>query len=95
MKQNFKNYEKKKIREWHSFNRTKLTNKVSKCICLPAIAIASAFKWGKNHYSKTFVKECKYKIKEKRLKPSIQHDLESSSDDYSEEEKEDFNEISE
>ena len=36
------------------------------------------------------MEECKHKIKEKELKLFIRNDPESSSDDYSEKEKEDF-----
>ena len=43
-------------------------------------------KTSKNCYPQAFLKEYKYKIKEKEIKSFIEDDLESSSDDNSEKE---------
>ena len=67
----------------------------SNYICLPATVIDSHFKISKNYYLQTFLEKCKYKIKEKDIKSFIKNDLESSSNDDSEEENEDFQEHSE
>ena len=48
---------------------------------MAAIVIDSLFKSGKNYQPQTFLEECKYKIKEKERKPSIENDLESFDDE--------------
>ena len=65
-------------------NSIKPAKEESKCICLSAIVIDSVFKSGKNYHPQTFLEEFKYKIKEKEIKSLNKDDLESSSSDDSE-----------
>ena len=62
-------------------------------IFLSAIVTDSVFKLGKIYYPQTFLEECKYKIKEKGIKPLITEDLESFSNDKFEEENEKKNNL--
>ena len=42
--------------------------------------IDSVFRTGKNHYSRVFLEECKYVVKEKKIPKYIIDDIEISSD---------------
>ena len=57
----------------------KTKNKKNKCNYLSIIVIDSIFKSSKHHYLQTFLENCKYKIKEKEIKPLMQDDMESFS----------------
>ena len=61
-------------------NSIKPAKEESKCICLSAIVIDSVFKSGKNYHPQTFLEE----LKEKEIKSFNKDDLESSSSDDSE-----------
>ena len=54
-------------------------------MCQPLMVIDSVFKLAKNYYPQTFLEECTHKIKGKEIKSLIE-DLESSDDDFEEEE---------
>ena len=60
-------------------------NKIPKegcqCFCLSVILIDSIYRKDKNYYSKVFLEECKYVVKEKKTSKFITGDIETSSHD--------------
>ena len=53
----------------------------SHCICVSVILIDTVFKMGKNCYPQAFLEECRYIIKDKKIRKYIRDDLETCSND--------------
>ena len=66
----------------------------SQCIYLSAILIDSVFRIGNKYYFHAFLEECKYVVKEKEMPKYITDDIEISSHDSADSDKEDSNEES-
>ena len=49
-------------------------------ICLLVILLDSIFRTGKNYYPQSFLGECKYAVKEKKIHNHITDDIKISSD---------------
>ena len=83
-------YLKTKIKPYKNKITTNFLGEVpkegSKCICLSVIGIDSVLKLGKNYYPQTFLEECEYKIKEKKVYTFLDDDVGISFDKDFEEE---------
>ena len=80
-------YLKSKIKSYSNritaiFFDNKMPSGDSHCICLSLTALTdSVLKMGKNYYLQTFLEECKYKVKEKKISKFITDDVGISSSD--------------
>ena len=48
-----------------------------KCECVPCISVDSVLKIEKKWYPQVYLEQCKYKVKERKIKNLIDYDLES------------------
>ena len=55
------------------------------CVFLSVMMLGSVFKMGKNYFPQVFLEECKYIVKEKKMRKFINDDLGISSDESDEE----------
>ena len=63
-----------------NFHKNKIPTEDSHYISLSVILIDSVFRTGKNYYPQVFLGECKYVVKEKKIRKYIIDDIELSSD---------------
>ena len=57
------------------------------CECIPCISVDSVLKIEKKWYLQVYFEQCKYKVKERKIKNLIDYDLDSDSDSEGEYEK--------
>ena len=50
------------------------------CKCIPCISVDSVLKIEKKYYPQVYLEQCKYKVKERKIKNFIDYDLDSDSD---------------
>ena len=50
------------------------------CKCISCISVDSVLKTEKKYYSQVYLEQCKYKVKERKIKNLIDYDLDSDSD---------------
>ena len=54
-------------------------------ICIPCISIDNMLKIEKNYYPQVYLEQCKYKVKERKIKNLIDYELSESDSDSDEE----------
>ena len=64
-------YLKAKIKSYNEKINTKIPKKASQFIYLIAILIDSVFRSGKSYYLQVFLQECKYVVKEKKIRKHL------------------------
>ena len=50
------------------------------CKCIPCISVDSILKIEKKYYLQVYLEQCKYKVKQRKIKNFIDYDLDSGSD---------------
>ena len=55
------------------------------CKCISCISVDSTMKIEKKYYPQVYLEQCKYKVKERKIRNFIDYDLDSDSDSDSEE----------
>ena len=79
-------YIKTKIKSYNgkintNFHNNKLPKEHSQCVCLSVILIDSVYRKDKDYYTKVFLEECKYIVKEKKMSKFFTDNIEISCDD--------------
>ena len=67
-----------------SFSDTIIPEERVKCECISCISGDSVLKIEKKYYPQVYLEQCKYKMKERKIKSLIDYDLDSDSDSNSE-----------
>ena len=63
-----------------NFYNNKIPKEDSQCICLSVILIDSLYRKNENYYPQVFLEECKYVLKEKKMRKYITDDIEIYND---------------
>ena len=64
-----------------SFHNSEILKEGSQCICLSVILIDSVFRTAKNYHPQVLLEECKYIVKEKKMREYITDCVEIYTDD--------------
>ena len=59
------------------FDNDKVPEEKTEYECIPCISVDSVLKIEKNYYLQVYLKQCKYKVKEKKIRNLIDYDLDS------------------
>ena len=59
------------------FDNDKIPEEKIECECIPCISVDSVLKIEKKYYPQTYLEQCKYKAKERKIKNLIDFDLDS------------------
>ena len=63
-----------------SFSDNIIPEERIECVCIPCISVDYVLKAEKKYYPQVYLEQCKYKVKERKIKNFIDYDLDSDSD---------------